>query len=87
MAIIDLYIYLQYENISNDKKIEELLTETFLSWFKQEIDSSYRKVKGMDLIEGLLLTNKIKQLEIKLSRVNSFDEIKEIYDNFKEIIN
>ena len=75
------------ENISNDKKIEELLTETFLSWFKQEIDSSYRKVKGMDLIEGLLLTNKIKQLEIKLSRVNSFDEIKEIYDNFKEIIN
>ena len=41
----------------------------------------------MDLIEGLLLTNKIKQLEIKLSRVNSFDEIKEIYDNFKEIIN
>lgn len=75
------------ENISNDKKIEELLTETFLFWFKQEIDSSYRKVKGMDLIEGLLLTNKIKQLEIKLSRVNSFDEIKEIYDNFKEIIN
>ena len=75
------------ENISNDKKIEELLTETFLSWFKQEIDSNYRKVKGMDLIEGLLLTNKIKQLEIKLSRVNSFDEIKEIYDNFKEIIN
>ena len=74
------------ENISNDKKIEELLTETFLSWFKQEIDSSYRKVKGMDLIEGLLLTNKIKQLEIKLSRVNSFDEIKEIYDNFKELM-
>ena len=75
------------ENVSNEKKIEELLKETFLSWFKQEIEVSYRKVKGMNLIEGLLLTNKIKQLEIKLSKIDNFDEIQKVYECFKEIVN
>lgn len=75
------------ENASNEKKVEELLKETFLSWFKQEIESSYRRVKSMDLFTGLTLTNKIKQLEISLGKVNSFDEIEKMYKNFKEIIN
>ena len=75
------------ENSSNEKKIEELLKETFLSWFKQEIESSYRRVKSMDLVTGLMLVNKIKQLEIALSKTNSFDEIENMYKNFKEIIN
>lgn len=74
------------ENVSNEKKIEELLKETFLSWFKQEIEASYRKVKGMNLIEGLLLTNKIKQLEINLSKIDNFDEIQKVYECFKEIV-
>ncbi|MBM6823230.1 DNA primase, partial [Fusobacterium mortiferum] len=73
------------ENSSNEKKIEELLKETFLSWFKQEIESSYRRVKSMDLVTGLMLVNKIKQLEIALSKTNSFDEIENMYKNFKEI--
>lgn len=75
------------ENSSNEKKIEELLKETFLSWFKQEIESSYRRVKSMDLVTGLMLVNKIKQLEIALSKTNSFDEIENMYKNFKEIVN
>ena len=75
------------ENSSNEKKIEELLKETFLSWFKQEIESSYRRVKSMDLVTGLMLVNKIKQLEIALSKTNSFDEIENMYKSFKEIIN
>ena len=75
------------ENSSNEKKIEELLKETFLSWFKQEIESSYRRVKRMDLVTGLMLVNKIKQLEIALSKTNSFDEIENMYKNFKEIVN
>lgn len=75
------------ENSSNEKKIKELLKETFLSWFKQEIESSYRRVKSMDLVTGLMLVNKIKQLEIALSKTNSFDEIENMYKNFKEIIN
>ncbi|MGK4199661.1 DNA primase [Fusobacterium sp. HC1336] len=75
------------ENSSNEKKIEELLKETFLSWFKQEIESSYRRVKSMDLVTGLMLINKIKQLEIALSKTNSFDEIENMYKNFKEIVN
>lgn len=75
------------ENSSNEKKIEELLKETFLSWFKQEIESSYRRVKSMDLVTGLMLVNKIKQLEIVLSKTNSFDEIENMYKNFKEIVN
>lgn len=75
------------ENSSNEKKIEELLKETFLSWFKQEIESSYRKVKSMDLMTGLILVNKIKQLEIALSKTNNFDEIEKMYKNFKEIVN
>ena len=75
------------ENSSNEKKIEELLKETFLSWFKQEIESSYRKVKSMDLMTGLILVNKIKQLEIALSKTNGFDEIENMYKNFKEIVN
>lgn len=74
------------EDASNEKKIEELLKETFLSWFKQEIESGYRQVKSLDLIQGLMLTNKIKQLEIQLGKVNKFDEIKEIYSNFKQIV-
>lgn len=75
------------ENSSNEKKIEELLKETFLSWFKQEIESSYRRVKSLDLVTGLMLVNKIKQLEIALSKTNSFDEIENMYKNFKEIVN
>lgn len=75
------------ENSSNEKKIEELLKETFLSWFKQEIESSYRRVKSMDLVTGLMLVNKIKQLEIALSKTNSFDEIENMYKNFKEVVN
>lgn len=75
------------ENSSNEKKIEELLKETFLSWFKQEIESSYRRVKSMDLVTGLMLVNKIKQLEIALSKTNNFDEIENMYKNFKEIVN
>lgn len=75
------------ENSSNEKKIEELLKETFLSWFKQEIESSYRRVKSMDLVTGLMLVNKIKQLEIALSKTNSFDEIENMYKNFREIVN
>lgn len=74
------------ENASNEKKVEELLKETFLSWFKQEIESSYRRVKSMDLFTGLTLTNKIKQLEISLGKVNSFDEIEKMYRVFKEIV-
>lgn len=41
----------------------------------------------MDLVTGLMLVNKIKQLEIALSKTNSFDEIENMYKNFKEIVN
>lgn len=75
------------EDASNEKKIEELLKETFLSWFKQEIESSYRKVKSLDLLTGLVLVNKIKQLEISLNTASNFDEIEKIYREFKDIIN
>lgn len=74
------------EDSSDEKKVDELLKETFLSWFKQEIDESYKKVKEKDLISGLILTNKIKQLEIELSKISDFVEIKEAYCVFKKLL-
>lgn len=75
------------EDFSDENKIEELLRETFISWFKQEIENSYKKAKSMDLISGLLLTNNIKQLEISLSKISNFSEILEIYSRFRKLIN
>lgn len=74
------------EDGSDEKKIEELLKETFLSWFKQEMEESYRKAKEMDLVSGLILTNKIKQLEINLNKIVDFVKIQEAYSEFRKLL-
>ncbi len=74
------------EDGSDEKKIEELLKETFLSWFKQEMEESYRKAKEMDLVSGLILTNKIKQLEINLNKIVDFVKIQETYSEFRKLL-
>lgn len=74
------------EDGSDEKKIVELLKETFLSWFKQEMEESYRKAKEMDLVSGLILTNKIKQLEINLNKIVDFVKIQEAYSEFRKLL-
>lgn len=72
---------------TNDEKKRELLMETFLSWFKQEIEESYKIIKKMEIISGIILLKQVKSLEIQLNKVNKFEELLEIYSRFKEIVN
>lgn len=73
------------EDGTNEKKVSEILKDTFLSWFKQEIESSYREVKTQGL-NGILLTKQIKKLEIQLSRAGKFEEMEEIYESYKKLL-
>lgn len=75
------------EDFSDEEKIQELLKETFLSWFKQEIEASYREAQTLDLLAGLKLAQSIKLLENELGNTNRFEEILEIYDRFKQLLN
>ena len=75
------------EDFSDEDKIQELLRETFLSWFKQEIRISYENVKTLDLFAGLKMTQSIKALEQELGNAGNFDEILEIYNRFKQLLN
>lgn len=75
------------EDFSDEEKIQELLKETFLSWFKQEIEASYMKIQTLDLLTGLKLAQEVKKLEFDLGNTSSFVEILEIYDKFKQLLN
>ena len=75
------------EDFSDEEKIQELLKETFLSWFKQEIEASYTKIQTLDLLTGLKLAQEVKKLEFDLGNTSSFVEILEIYDKFKQLLN
>lgn len=72
---------------TNEEKKRELLIETFLSWFKQEIEDSYKIIKKMEIISGVILLKQVKSLEIQLNKVNKFEELLEIYNKFREIVN
>lgn len=81
------------EDCSDEKKIEELLRESFISWFKQEIEESYVKInsgfygtKELNIIDKLMLARKIKEIEINLSKVNGFNEIEELYKGFNNLL-
>lgn len=76
---------------SDENKVEELLKESYISWFKHEIDESYRRIssgfykeKELNLIEKLLLVKKVKEIEIKLGKTTDFEEIEGLYSNFKK---
>lgn len=74
------------EDGSNDKKISEMLKDTFLSWFKQEIENSYRKMKTLGL-KGIIVTKQIKELEIQLGKVRELEDIEKIYESYKKLVN
>lgn len=74
------------EDGSNDKKISEMLKDTFLSWFKQEIENSYRKMKTLGL-NGIIVTKQIKELEIQLGKVRELEDIEKIYESYKKLVN
>lgn len=74
------------EDFSDEDKIHELLVETFLSWFKQEIKISYENVKTLDLFAGLRMTQAIRELEEQLGTAGDFDKILEIYKKFKQLL-
>ena len=81
------------EDSSDEKKIIDLLKESFVSWFKLEIDESYRKINSgfygtreLNIIEKLLAVKKIKELEIKLGKTIVFEEIEKLYDLFRNLL-
>ncbi len=78
---------------SNEEKIKDLLKESYVSWFKQEIEDSYRKISSgffqgreLNLVEKLLLVKKIKELEITLGKTTQFEEIEKLYEMFKKLL-
>ena len=81
------------EDSSDEKKVEELLKESFISWFKQEIEDSYRKISSglfgdreLTIVEKLVLVKQIKALEIDLGKTTEFDEIKKLYSVFRNLL-
>lgn len=87
MAEWQLLLCSSIEIETNEEKKRELLIETFLSWFKQEIEDSYKIIKKMEIISGVILLKQVKSLEIQLNKVNKFEELLEIYNKFREIVN
>ena len=74
------------EDFSDEDKIQELLKETFLSWFNQEIEGSYTTAQTLDWLAGLKLTQDIRNLKEELGNASDFEEILEIYARFKKLL-
>lgn len=77
----EIVICLALNDFSNEEKIEKLLEEIFVSWFRLEIKE---QMKNREDINRFM---KIKNIEMRLGKADKFSEMLNIYKEYEEIVN
>lgn len=77
----EIIICMALNDFSSEEKTEKLLEEIFVSWFRLEIKEQMKNRK--DMIRFM----KMKNIEMKLSKMDKFSGILDIYREYEEIVN